>query len=115
MSSPTDSEKGVVDDIFLAADPTMMIMGCTLLALFWAGYNFKVIESTSLNEVIVDQSSDRTGLRTGKMATESQMAVLREVYQYVRAGANAFLKAEYAICAQFVVSFSILILCLIGW
>lgn len=114
-SAPSGNEKGIIDDVFAAADPTLLIMACTIISLFWAGYNFKVIEATSLTDVISDQSSDRTGLRTGKAASESQMVVLREVYQHVRAGANAFLKAEYAICAQFVVSFAILILCLIGW
>jgi hypothetical protein len=108
-------DQDIIVDVFTAADPTIMIVACTIISFFWAGYNFKVIEATSLTELMPDQSSDRTGLRTGKAATESQMAVLREVYQHVRSGANAFLKAEYTICAQFVVSFAIVILCLIGW
>ena len=98
-----------------AADPTFFILSCALFSLFWAGYNFKVIDRTSLMEVMCDQSSDRTGLKATKMATEKQMALLREVYEYVRSGANAFLMAEYAICLQFVVCFCALIVCLIGW
>ena len=102
-------------EAFLAPDPGIFILSTCVVALAWAGYNFKVIEATSLSDVLVDQSSDRTGLKSGKMATESQMKLLREVYEYVRSGAGAFLLAEYSICLQFVVVFSALILCLIGW
>ena len=102
-------------EAFSAPDPGFFILTTCLIALAWAGYNFKVIEATNLNDLLVDQSSDRTGLKSGKMATESQMKLLREVYEYVRSGAGAFLLAEYSICLQFVVVFSALILCLIGW
>ena len=103
------------EEPFSAPDPGFFILTTCMVALAWAGYNFKVIEATSLNDVLVDQSSDRTGLKSGKMATESQMKLLREVYEYVRSGAGAFLLAEYTICLQFVIVFSALIVCLIGW
>ena len=99
-----EAEKMPIADAeaFSAPDPGFFILTTCLIALAWAGYNFKVIEATNLNDLLVDQSSDRTGLKSGKMATESQMKLLREVYEYVRSGAGAFLLAEYSICLQFV-------------
>ena len=104
-----------IEAAFMAPDPGYFILSTCVVALAWAGYNFKVIEATSLDHTLSDQSSDRMGLTSGKKATERQMALLREVYEYVRSGAGAFLKAEYTICLQFVVVFSALIVCLIGW
>ena len=43
------------------------------------------------------------------------MELLIEVYEAISAGAEAFLRAEYSICAVFVVIFSIIIYILISW
>eukprot|EP00605_Chrysophyceae_sp_TOSAG23-4_P001331 GSChrysophyteH1.ASY1.ANO1.1448.1 assembled CDS len=99
------SESGA--DEFEVPNPTLFILGCSVLSIFWAAYQYKIIAETSLDDSMNDSTShaERT----------SQMEVLREVYEAVRTGANSFLRAEYSICLQFVLGFSVLIVCLIGW
>ena len=104
-----------MSEVFIAPDPSFFIIACGIVSLFWAGFNFNIIKAVSLDEVLSNQSSDRTVLTSGSKASEAQMALVREVYNAVRVGANAFLRAEYTICAQFVFLFGILILFLIGW
>ena len=62
----------------------------------------------------MDRSAERSALK-GTQSTASQMEVLREVYQCIQDGARSFLRAEYSICLQFVVAFSVMIIVLIGW
>jgi len=63
----------------------------------------------------MDRSAERSSLKSGTQSTARQMEVLREVYQCIQDGARSFLRAEYTICLQFVVAFSIMIVVLIGW
>ena len=57
---------------------------------------------------------ERASLK-GKHSSRKEMELLREVYEAISAGAEAFLRAEYSICAIFVVVFSIIIYVLISW
>lgn len=101
--------------LFESPDPSLFIVATGVIALAWAGFNFNVISGISLDDVKrMDQSNDRTALST-HVATEAQMAQVREVYEAVKTGANAFLRAEYTICLQFVVLFGLLIFVLISW
>jgi hypothetical protein len=104
---------------FIAPDPSSFIVGCSIISILWASYQYKIIAETTLDDCIIDSSThaERTALKDPGSGPSSarQLEVLKEVYEAVRLGANSFLKAEYTICLQFVVGFSGLILCLIGW
>ena len=102
---------------FEAPDPTVFIVGCSVLSMVWAVLQYRKIAETNLEELITNNSiHERSALKesTGP-STARQLEVLKEVYEAVRVGANSFLRAEYTICVQFVVGFSALIVCLIGW
>lgn len=100
---------------FIAPDPTLFILFCSFVAVVWAIYQYKIIAQTTLDDVVMDRSAERTSLKSGAGGSANQMEVVREVYQLIQEGAKAFIHAEYTICLQFVVAFSILILVLIGW
>lgn len=57
---------------------------------------------------------ERASLK-GKHSSRKEMELLREVYEAISAGAEAFLRAEYSYCAVFVVIFSVIIYMLISW
>lgn len=44
-----------------------------------------------------------------------EIKLLRETYNAISTGAEAFLRAEYSICASFVLVFSLVIFVLISW
>lgn len=89
-----------------------VIIGSALLALVWAALQFAIIsripvESAGTNEgsALVDNGSN----------DETTTARLVEIYEAIYEGAESFLRAEYAVCALFVVVFSVIIFCLIAW
>ncbi len=100
---------------FESPDPTVFIIFCAVFAMCWAAYNYKIIAQTTLDDNNLDRSAERASLKNGHQSNARQMEVLREVYQCIQDGARSFLRAEYTICFQFVVAFSVLILVLIGW
>jgi Na+/H+-translocating membrane pyrophosphatase len=51
----------------------------------------------------------------GKHSPRKEVEMLREVYEAISAGAEAFLFAEYSICALFVAITSLIIFALISW
>jgi len=86
-----------------------LVVVCGVIGLVWAFLQFTLIASTKL--AAHDHDDEKTALRS----QESQTAKLREVYEAISQGAEAFLRAEYTVCAVFVVGFSILIFSLISW
>jgi len=65
-----------------------------------------------LDDVQVDdEKAALKGDRTGKR----HFAVLKETYEAIQAGAEAFLRAEYSICAIFVAIFSVIIFMFISY
>jgi len=89
-----------------------VIIGSALLALVWAALQFAIIsripvESAGTNEgsALVDSGSN----------DETTTARLVEIYEAIYEGAESFLRAEYAVCALFVVVFSVVIFGLIAW
>jgi H+-translocating diphosphatase len=62
-----------------------------------------------------DQIDEKTSLTASQRTQESQTAKLKEVYEAISVGAEAFLRAEYSVCAIFVVLFSVVIFALIAW
>jgi len=102
---------------FGAPNPTSFIVGCSLVSIVWAGLQYRKIAETNLEDLLTNTSvHERSALKESSgPSTARQLEVLKEVYEAVRVGANSFLSAEYTICVQFVVGFSALIVCLIGW
>lgn len=62
-----------------------------------------------------EQIDEKTSLTTSQRILESQTAKLKEVYEAISVGAEAFLRAEYSVCAIFVVLFAIIVFSLIAW
>jgi Na+/H+-translocating membrane pyrophosphatase len=114
MTKPSHEVVATVVE-FVSPDPTSFIVVCSLIAVVWAIYQYRIIAQTTLDDFSMDRSAERASLKHGAGSTANQMEVVREVYQLIQEGARAFLHAEYTICLQFVVCFSILILVLIGW
>jgi H+-translocating diphosphatase len=65
------------------------------------------IEDLALDEEKASLKGSRGGRR--------EMALLRETYVAISRGAEAFLRAEYSICAIFVAVFSVIIFAFISW
>ena len=59
--------------------------------------------------------NEQNTVRRGGKASRSSLLLLKEVYDAIRDGAEAFLYAEYSICAIFVALFSIVVFGLISW
>ena len=62
----------------------------------------------------MDSSEERAALK-GRATTQKEVQVLRETYEAISSGAEAFLRAEYSICFVFVVVFAVIIFVLISW
>ncbi len=60
------------------------------------------------------QHDEKTSLK-GSKSGEKEMALLIEIYEAISTGAEAFLRAEYSVCAVFVLIFGAIIFTLISW
>jgi Na+/H+-translocating membrane pyrophosphatase len=58
---------------------------------------------------------ERRGLKSGVASSRREIEVLNEVYNAISEGAEAFLRAEYTICAYFCTAFAVVIYVLITW
>jgi H+-translocating diphosphatase len=92
-------------------DPTTFIIFCALLALVWAALQFSIITQVKL-ESPSTRIEERANLNP---KSQRQLELLRMVYGAISEGAEAFLRAEYSICAYFVVAFSVVIFVLVSW
>lgn len=108
-----------------------LIILCSLIALIWALINFVAIKSVELeipNEGDADNSTEFTLLTPGDsspgditiqlMSTRTkveQKQKMMKAYNAISLGAEAFLRAEYSICAIFVFVFGCIIFGLISW
>lgn len=64
-------------------------------------------------EVHVEE--ERTALKGSASTARKELLLLRETYEAISTGAEAFLRAEYSVCAGFVVVFAVVIFLLISW
>lgn len=108
--------------------PTVFILGGAGVALIWALVQFYIISLTKIEEVESSRTVDeeeRVGLKTGHniavlegrrahAVVQKELELLKETYEAIFAGAEAFLRAEYSICAIFVLVFSVVIFVLIS-
>lgn len=74
-------------------DPSTFIIGCSLASLVWAYANFNKIAQTKIEKLSV--SEENTSLTRPVQTTDRQLALLKEVYEAISVGAEAFLAAEY--------------------
>lgn len=89
------------------------IIVCAAVALLWAFFQFSIIARTTVNS---NEGNDETSMLNKPLSNSGkQTKLLREVYEAISTGAEAFLRAEYSICAIFVFFFSFLIFGLISW
>ena len=101
-----------IEAAFMAPDPGYFILSTCVVALAWAGYNFKVLGHIFGPHSLISLLTAR-GLRRVRPQRDRWPFFVRSMN--TSGWAEAFLMAEYTICLQFVVVFSALIVCLIGW
>lgn len=93
---------------------TIFIVACSLLAIVWAAFQFSQIAETKLESAHF--SDETTALnRPSHKSAAKQLEIITEIYEAISTGAEAFLYAEYRICAMFVAAFGVLIYVLIAW
>lgn len=88
-----------------------VILGAAALGMAWAMLQFLLISRIPVRSEGV---SDSTGLVSGSN-DEATTSRLTEIYTAIYEGAESFLRAEYTICAWFILVFSIIIFVLISW
>lgn len=92
-------------------DPSTFIVTASVIALGWAFWQFIIISHTSLDETT---EHEKQSLHASQR-TNRQQKLLLLVYGAISEGAEAFLRAEYTICAYFVICFGAIIFTLISW
>ncbi len=96
---------------FPQSSATAIIFSAAVLGMLWALLQFLIITRIPVRSEGV---SDSTGLVSGSN-DESTTRRLVEIYTAIYEGAESFLRAEYSICARFIVVFGILIFVLVSW
>lgn len=87
-------------------------MFCGLIGLAWAYTQYSIIAQTKLSNF--DDNDEKTAL-TQETHHARQAKRLREVYEAISSGAEAFLREEYHICGYFVVVFAVVVFSLVSW
>jgi H(+)-translocating pyrophosphatase len=90
---------------------TNVIIGASCLALLWALLQFLIVARIPVETA--GSSSEESGLVSGN--DENTTARLIEIYTAIYEGAESFLRAEYTVCALFVIAFTVVIFFLISW
>ncbi|KAL7496119.1 hypothetical protein ACHAWT_006550 [Skeletonema menzelii] len=90
---------------------TSVILGAAALGMAWAVLQFLLISRIPVRSEGV---SDSTGLVSGSN-DEATTRRLTEIYTAIYEGAESFLRAEYSICAWFILIFSAIIFVLVSW
>uniref|UniRef100_A0A7S3VB22 H(+)-exporting diphosphatase n=1 Tax=Chaetoceros debilis TaxID=122233 RepID=A0A7S3VB22_9STRA len=92
---------------------TTVIFGAAILALVWALLQFLIIARIPVQSNGAGVSEE-TGL-VSSTDSEATTARLIEIYEAIYEGAESFLRAEYSVCALFVICFAAVIFVLISW
>jgi len=88
-----------------------VIIGAAALALFWALLQFLIVARIPVKS---NGTSEETGLVSGSNGEHTTERLI-EIYTAIYEGAESFLRAEYSVCALFVVVFSAIIFFLVSW
>ena len=91
-------------------------------SVVWAALNFYIISLTPVesaqiaNPTSIEEEGGVKGENPQLADTQAkQTALLIEIYEAIRVGAEAFLMAEYRICAIFCTLFAAVIIGLVSW
>jgi len=90
---------------------TTIIISAAILAMLWALVQFLLVSRIPVRS---EGISDSTGLVSGSN-DEATTRRLIEIYTAIYEGAESFLRAEYAICAWFIIIFGGIIFALVSW
>mmetsp|Transcript_5191 Transcript_5191/g.11263 ORF Transcript_5191/g.11263 Transcript_5191/m.11263 type:complete len:743 (+) Transcript_5191:134-2362(+) len=90
---------------------TAIILSAAVLGMVWALLQFLLITRIPVKS---EGISDSTGLVSGSN-DEATTRRLTEIYTAIYEGAESFLRAEYTICAWFIVVFGGIIFVLVSW
>jgi len=90
---------------------TSIIISAAIVAMLWALSQFILISRIPVRS---EGISDSTGLVAGNN-DEATTRRLIEIYTAIYEGAESFLRAEYTVCAYFIVVFSAIIFVLVSW
>jgi len=92
-----------------------LIIIAGFVSLAWAWHNYKKVDAVSLSGAL-DGASQR-GLVSSSSGglSEHQFSILKDTYEAISEGAEAFLHAEYKYCAVFCTVFAVIIFSLISW
>ena len=112
-----------MSDSISEAGTSAVILIIGLLAIVWATLQFVIISQTpvkSVGDLVSDEFSGSKSLidaeqGAGAADRAKQTALLVEIYEAIRTGAQAFLAAEYRICFGFCIVFGSLVLGLVSW
>ena len=87
--------------LLLQTSATAIIISAALLAMLWALVQFILVSRIPVRS---EGISDSTGLVSGSN-DEATTRRLTEIYTAIYEGAESFLRAEYTICAWFILIF----------
>ena len=93
------------------ASATAIILSAAVLAMLWALVQFLLVSRIPVRS---EGISDSTGLVSGSN-DEATTRRLEEIYTAIYEGAESFLRAEYTICAWFILIFGAIIFVLVAW
>uniref|UniRef100_A0A6U4AU34 H(+)-exporting diphosphatase n=1 Tax=Ditylum brightwellii TaxID=49249 RepID=A0A6U4AU34_9STRA len=96
----------------VSLDATSVIFGSGIIALVWALIQYRLVAKIPV------QSNSGVGESAGLVSGSDNEATTRrliEIYEAIYEGAESFLRAEYTICAYFVVVFGAIIFALVSW
>ena len=97
--------------LLLQTSATAIIISAALLAMLWALVQFILVSRIPVRS---EGISDSTGLVSGSN-DEATTRRLIEIYTAIYEGAESFLRAEYTICAWFILIFGGIIFVLVSW
>lgn len=96
----------------MSISATSFILVSTSVALCWAMLQFTVLSQTKIEE---RQESEESKSLRGRSSARAELVLLKETYEAIATGAEAFLRAEYRVCLVFVGAFSVVVFSLIAW
>ena len=85
----------------------VFIFAAVGVGICFAAYNFAVIQRTKVNPGRTYQPAN-----SPLIAVQAELAKVEQIHATIDTGAKAFLRAEYTICVQFLLAFSVLLLIL---
>ena len=93
------------------------IINVCRLAVVWAAIQFYMISLTPVQSAdTTTKTANQDNVEVGLLDEKAkQTALLIEIYEAIRDGADAFLKAEYKICIIFCIPFAAVIIGLVSW